>query len=173
MNWLAMEQWSPYAVGIGIGLLSWVSFLLSDQGLACSTAFARSAGMIELLFRGKRVQDKPYYRKFVPEIDWGWMLVLGVLIGAFASAQLSGTFRLQWVPGLWEATFGSSAVSRTLVALIGGALLGLGARWAGGCTSGHGISGTLQLALSSWIAAGCFFASGILTAKLIFTVIAP
>jgi len=98
MNWLQMEQWSPYAVGIGIGMLSWVSFLLSDQGLACSTAFARSAGMIELIFRGKRVQDKPYYRKFAPEIDWGWMLVLGVLIGAFASAQLSGTFRLQWGP---------------------------------------------------------------------------
>jgi hypothetical protein len=51
--------------------------------------------------------------------------------------------------------------------------LGLGARWAGGCTSGHGISGTLQLAVSSWVAAGCFFAGGILTAKLIFKVIAP
>ena len=45
------------------------------------------------------------------------------------------------------------------------------ARWAGGCTSGHGISGTLQLAVSSWIAAGCFFIGGIATAMLIFKVL--
>lgn len=172
MNWFEMEQWPPYAVGVGIGILSWISFLLSDQGLACSTAFTRSAGMIERLFRGKAVGAKPYYQKFIPEIDWGWMLVLGVLIGAFISAQLSGTFQLRWIPGLWETAFGASPVSRIAVALIGGMLLGLGARWAGGCTSGHGISGTLQLALSSWIAAGCFFAGGILTANIIFRMIA-
>ncbi len=172
MNWLQMETWSPYAVGIGIGILSWISFLLSDQALACSTAFSRSAGMIERMFRGKRAAERPYYRKFVPEIEWGWMLVLGILVGAFVSAQLSGSFRLQWVPGLWENAFGGSPLLRIGVAFIGGVLLGLGARWAGGCTSGHGISGTLQLVLSSWIASACFFAGGILTAMWIFKVIA-
>jgi uncharacterized protein len=54
------------------------------------------------------------------------------------------------------------------VALAGGILLGLGARWAGGCTSGHGISGTLQLSVASWVAAACFFAGGILVAGLIY-----
>jgi hypothetical protein len=48
--------------------------------------------------------------------------------------------------------------------------MGLGARWANGCTSGHGISGTLQLAVSSWLAAVCFFIGGIATAQLIFRV---
>ncbi len=172
MSWLQMETWSAYAVGIGIGLLCWISFLLSDQALACSTAFSRSAGMLERVFRGKKVDERPYYRTFVPEIEWGWMLVLGVLIGSFVSARLSGSFRPEWVPGLWETTFGGSPLLRVGVAFVGGALLGLGARWAGGCTSGHGISGTLQLALSSWIAAACFFAGGILTAMLIFKVIA-
>jgi uncharacterized membrane protein YedE/YeeE len=57
---------------------------------------------------------------------------------------------------------------RLAIALLGGILLGLGARWAGGCTSGHGISGTLQLALSSWVAAICFFAGGILVAGLMY-----
>ncbi|MDD5736170.1 MAG: YeeE/YedE thiosulfate transporter family protein [Methanothrix soehngenii] len=46
--------------------------------------------------------------------------------------------------------------------------MGLGARWADGCTSGHGISGTLQLSLVSWIAVVCFFVSGIAVAALIF-----
>ncbi len=58
------------------------------------------------------------------------------------------------------------------MAFGGGVLMGLGARWAGGCTSGHGISGTMQLALSSWIAAACFFAGGIAGAMLIYRVLA-
>jgi uncharacterized membrane protein YedE/YeeE len=49
--------------------------------------------------------------------------------------------------------------------------MGFGARWAGGCTSGHGISGGLQLALSGWVAVMTFFASGIATAMLIFNVL--
>jgi hypothetical protein len=44
--------------------------------------------------------------------------------------------------------------------------MGFGARWAGGCTSGHGISGTLQLAVSGWLAVVAFFASGGLTAYI-------
>ncbi len=172
MDWLTMEQWSPYAVGIGIGVLSWFTFLLSDQALACSTAFTRTAGMIERVLRGKKVNEKPYYIKFAPEIDWGWMLVVGIAIGAFLSAWLSGSFQLQWVPSLWQNAFGAAAVPRVLTAFLGGILMGVGSRWAGGCTSGHGISGTLQLAVSSWLAAICFFIGGILTALFIFKVFA-
>jgi hypothetical protein len=47
-------------------------------------------------------------------------------------------------------------------------ILGIGARWAGGCTSGHGISGTLQLAVSSWLATLSFFIGGILTAMILY-----
>jgi uncharacterized membrane protein YedE/YeeE len=167
MDWLSLGRWSPYAVGIGIGILSWISFLISDKTLGCSTAFARTSGMIERLFRGSKTAEKPYFKKYAPVIDWQWMLVLGVVIGAFVSAQLSGRFRLEWVPSLWAATFGQTPVLRWAVALLGGILMGVGSRWAGGCTSGHGISGTLQLTISSWIAAFCFFAGGIVTALLI------
>jgi uncharacterized membrane protein YedE/YeeE len=55
--------------------------------------------------------------------------------------------------------------------MLGGVFLGFGARWAGGCTSGHGISGTMQLAVSSWISAICFFIGGILMAQFLFKVI--
>jgi hypothetical protein len=124
--------------------------------------------MIERLFRGARAEVKPYYKKFAPSIDWECMLVVGVFIGAFLSAELSGQFQGQWVPAKWIATFGNTPFTRWVVALIGGIVMGIGARWAGGCTSGHGISGTLQLAVSSWLAVICFFIAGIATAMLIY-----
>lgn len=98
------------------------------------------------------------------------MLVMGIVIGSLISALLSGDFHWQWVPSTWAAAFGSSPLLRVFIALIGGIIIGFGARWAGGCTSGHGFSGTLQLSVSSWIAAICFFIGGILTAHLIFKV---
>jgi len=171
MEWLAMERWSPYAVGVGIGILSWLAFLLSDKPIGCSTAFTRTSGMIEKIFRGKRVHEKPYYQQFAPTIDWEWMVVIGIIAGAFLSSILSGQFSLEWLPSLWQAEAGSHIPTRWAVALLGGIIMGFGARCAGGCTSGHGISGTLQLAVSSWLAAVCFFAGGILTAMFIYKVL--
>jgi uncharacterized membrane protein YedE/YeeE len=98
------------------------------------------------------------------------MLVVGVFIGALLSAELSGQFQGQWVPTKWAETFGTTPFVRWIVALIGGTIMGIGARWAGGCTSGHGISGTLQLAVSSWLAVICFFIGGVVTAMLIFRI---
>lgn len=171
MEYLMMDRWSPYAVGVGIGMLSWVAFLLSDKPIGCSTAFARSAGLLERLFRGGKVNQKPYYQEFKPQIDWEWMLVAGILIGAFTAARLSGQFAWNLVPGRWATEVGAGAVPRLAVALFGGFCAGFGARWAGGCTSGHGISGTLQLAVSGWIAAAGFFVGGILSAMFIYHIL--
>ncbi len=171
MELFTMDRWSPYAVGAGIGVLSWITFLLSDKPIGCSTAFARSAGLLERLFRGGKVNDKPYYREFAPKIDWEWMLVAGILIGAFIASLLSGQFSWSMVPGLWAAEISPAVVPRLIIAVLGGFCAAFGARWAGGCTSGHGISGTLQLAVSGWIAAAGFFVGGIITAMLIYRVI--
>jgi hypothetical protein len=168
MEFLTQGRWSPYAVGVGIGILSWLTFLISRKPLACSTSFAKTSGMIERLFARQKVALKPYYQKIGLAVDWQLMLVLGVIIGSLVSALLSGDFLWQWVPSLWEAAFGDNPLLRVIVALVGGVCIGFGARWADGCTSGHGISGTLQLAVSSWISAICFFVGGILTAHLIF-----
>jgi len=171
MDLFTQVRWSPYAVGVGIGILSWLTFLISRRPIACSTTFAKLSGMIEMLFRGPRVAQKPYYQKVRLVVDWQMMLVLGVVIGSLLSALLSGDFRWQWVPSTWAGAFGNAPLLRMGVALLGGVLIGFGARWADGCTSGHGISGTLQLAVSSWISAICFFVGGILTAHLIFGLI--
>ena len=170
MEWLRLEHWSCYVVGIGIGILSWFCFFLSDHPLGCSTAYARTSGMIEKLFRGKKVEEKLYYKQFVPVITWEWMLVIGVIIGAFISAKLSGQFQFNWVPSQWQVRISDKVFTRWFAALVGGVIMGFGARWAGGCTSGHGISGTLQLAVSSWLSTVGFFAGGVGTAILIFKV---
>jgi len=166
--WLALARWSPYLVGAGIGVLIWTIFLLSDHPLGCSTGFSGMAGMTECAISGAKAREMPYYKKFVPCVDWYWMLIIGIVIGAFLSSLLSGTFGVMIVPPVFSAAFGTSPALRLAAALGGGVLLGLGARWAGGCTSGHGISGSLQLSLASWVAAACFFAGGILVAGLLF-----
>lgn len=170
-SWFFRPRWSPYLVGIGIGILSWLAFLLSDHPLGCSTAYARTSGMIEKTIRGDKAANRSYYQEFVPVIDWEWMLVLGVLIGAFIAAITSGDFVWIWTPEKWKEAFGGSAVLRIISALTGGILIGFGSRWAKGCTSGHGLSGTLQLAVSSWLAVACFFSGGIITAMIIFRVL--
>ncbi len=171
MDFLTQVRWSPYVVGAGIGILSWLSFLILKKPIGCSTAFAKTSGILEELMRGPQVALKPYYQKIKLEIDWQWMLVLGIVFGALISALLSGDFRLQWVPTLWLSNFGNTPILRVVVALIGGVLLGFGARWADGRTSGHGISGALQLAISSWISAIAFFIGGIIMAHILFRII--
>ncbi len=169
IEWITMARWSPYIVGAGIGVLIWTVFLFSDRTLGCSTAYSNTAGMIEsALSQGKTTREMPYYQKVIPAPDWEWMLIIGVMVGAFISAYLSGTFQIELIPQSFRLAFGEDPGLRIGVALIGGILMGLGARWAGGCTSGHGISGTLQLSFSSWIAAICFFAGGILVAGLMY-----
>lgn len=168
MDWLMMDRWSPYICGAGIGILSWLTFLLSDTALGTSTSYARTAGMLERLARGSRVFERPFFQRIVPKVDWQWMLVLGIVIGSFLSAFASGQLNIVWVPEPWATAFGGAALPRLLVAFVGGALLGIGSRWGGGCTSGHGISGTMQLAVSSWVAALCFFVGGIATATFLY-----
>ncbi len=172
MTWyIDLPYWNPYVVGVGIGLLSCLAFLLSDRPIGCSTAFVKTRGMIERLIRGSKVETMEYYRQIPPRVDWQFMIVPGIMIGAFLSAVLGGTFRPDWIPPLWQQTFGGNIYVRILVALIGGFFLAIGARWAGGCTSGHGISGSLQLSVASIVSASCFFAGGILTAMVLIHVI--
>lgn len=165
---MMMDRWSPYICGAGIGVLSWLTFLLSDTPLGTSTSYARTAGMLERLARGSAVLQRPFFKKVTPQIDWQWMLVIGIVLGSFLSALASGQVSVVWVPQPWMTAFGSAVLPRVLAAFAGGILLGFGARWGGGCTSGHGISGTMQLAVSSWVAASCFFVGGIAMATFLY-----
>jgi uncharacterized protein len=171
VDFLTAARWSPYIAGAGIGILSCLALVLADRPLGCSTAFVKARGLIGRAVRREKTDQMEYYQDIVPQVDWAFMIIPGIIIGAFVSSLLSGTFHIVWVPALWGSVFGNNAIIRLVAALIGGILLGLGARWAGGCTSGHGISGSLQLSLASMVTAGCFFAGGIVTAMLLYRVI--
>jgi len=162
--------WSPYLAGAGIGILSTFAFLLSDRPIGCSTAFVKARGLITRAVRPDRLQTIEYYKEIVPKIDWPLMIIPGIMIGAFLSAMLSGQLHILLVPTLWGSTFGFNPVLRIAAALLGGIFLGFGARWAGGCTSGHGISGSIQLSVASIITAACFFAGGIVVAITLFRI---
>jgi len=168
MNIFSLTRWSPYLVGIFIGVLSWLSFLISKRPIGVSTAFVRLSGMIEKIFINNEVEKKEYYKKYEPIVDWEVMLVIGVIVGSFISALLSGNFEIKIVPELWIVNFGNTPIFRLIISLIGGIFVGFGARMAGGCTSGHGISGTMQLAVTSWVALFSFFIGGIISAHLLF-----
>ena len=163
--------WSPYLVGALIGVLTMLTFYFSDKPLGASTAYARVAGMLGKLVAPRHTDSLKYYQENKPAIDWEVMLVVGVIGGAFLAAWQGGELTGEWLPPMWEARFGNDSYAiRTVTALLGGILMAFGARLAGGCTSGHGISGALQLSVGSWIALICFFVGGISTAMLMFRV---
>ena len=168
MRYLRMKRWSPYLVGALIGVLSWFAFFSVDRPIGVSTAISRTAGMIAGTVAPDHVARNAYFSKFRPVVDWEWMLVVGLALGAFVSSRLSGDRLTEPVERLWRARFGASRRKRYLVAFFGGVIVMFGARLAGGCTSGHGISGSLQLALSGWVFFASVFVSGILTALMLF-----
>ena len=174
-NIFKTARWSPYVVGAGIGVLSWLTFGLMGKALGTSTTAVRTAGALERIFAPQHVQENAYFAKYLgtaaepkPVFEWQFALVIMMAIGAFVAARLSGSRFRETVPALWSWRFGSSRALRFAGAFVGGAILLFGARLAGGCTSGHGISGGLQLAVSSWVFMVAMFASGIAVAVALY-----
>ncbi len=157
--------WSPYLVGAGIGVLSWFTFYFANKPIGASSFYATVAGALGRLFAPRHTDSLDYYKENPPKLGWETVLVLATILGAFLAASTGGEFHNRWLPPFWTARFGEdSMLLRALVGFGGGLLMAFGARFAGGCTSGHGISGTLQLNVASWIAVICFFVGGILVA---------
>lgn len=160
------RPWSPYLGGALAGLLVVLSVFLSGKYFGASTTFVRGAGFVESLFSTERVAAMPYFIKEIPKLDWQALFVVGICVGAALASQLSGTFRVQAVPDSFAERFGGAPARRAVVAFLGGILAMFGARLADGCPSGHGLSGTLQLSVSGFIALACFFIGGIISARL-------
>ena len=160
--------WNPYLAGALSGLVSIGSVWFVGKYLGASTTFVRTTGMVEKLFSPERVAKMPYFIKEAPMIDWQWMFVVGIAIGAFIAAVTSGSFRIQLVPDMWEKRFGPWVFWRGFIAFVGGVIAMFGARLADGCPSGHGLSGGLQLSAGSYIALICFFVGGLISANWLY-----
>src|SRR5690606_13057838 len=162
-------DWAPYLAGIGIGVLSWLVFVVVATPIGVTTAASQVAGGVAGLVIGQEaVQANAYWARNPLRLDYGTLFLVATFLGALASAVANGTFRVETVPAVWRARFGPSAAKRYGAAFIGGLIVMYGARMAGGCTSGNGISQGLQLAVVGWTFLAAMFASGAMTARLVF-----
>ncbi len=98
--------WSPYLVGALIGVLAWLTFSLSNKPLGASTAYASLAGMLGKLFAPKHTESLKYFEDHKPKVDWGVMLLFGIVGGAWLSAWAGSELTGEWVPAMWAARFG-------------------------------------------------------------------
>ena len=163
---LTSKAWSPYVAGIVIGLLQIPAFLLIETALGASSSYVTVGGLIAS-WVDPSILKIDYVAKYLALTGKNWWqvaLVGGIAVGALISMKLSGAQR-QAISPIWTRALGSASPTRRYaVAFAAGFIMLFGARIADGCTSGHGLSGTAQLAVGSMVAVAAMFAGGIATA---------
>lgn len=158
--------WSPLWAGVALGLVLLATFLWTGHGLGATGATTRLTAWLGLQAAPAATAANGYLGPMVqsgnPLPAWISWQVIGVALGALASALMARRFRLQ-LDGLRSLGAGR----RILTAVLGGALAGFGARVAAGCTSGLGLSGAATLAIAAFVFLGAFFAVGLIVSRLV------
>lgn len=151
---------SPFAIGAALGLVELFAFATAKRGLGVTTAFENTAALCGRQLAPDALNVNAYVQKRedVPRLDWEVLLVPGMVLGSYLAARAAGERSSNTLPKSWTKRFGPSPAKRLAAAFIGGAVMMFGARMAKGCTSGHGITGTAQLAMSSWTFTPLMFA---------------
>jgi len=160
--------WNPYLAGAMTGVLMILSVVVAGKYFEASTTMVRAAAMIEQKVAPEHVAKAEYYQKEKPIFDWQWLFVAGVFVGGLITSVAFGDFKLESVPPIWKERFGRRILPRAAVAFLGGFIALFGARLAGGCPSGHGLTGGLQLSVSGYVALICFFVGGLIVANLVY-----
>jgi uncharacterized membrane protein YedE/YeeE len=124
-------------------------------------------------FAGVTFNLDPQKYKYLQEVRfagaWEGVMLLGALIGAFfTSVFITKSFRISIMPTAWKKYKNNSVTSRLVWSFVSGFFLIIGARLAGGCTSGHLLSGISQTAFSSMIFGGVVLSSLFITGKLFY-----
>lgn len=163
----------PYVYGALSGILLTISAAATGNFFGTSTTFPRFATLI-LSTVGIDLSGTAFYQVRDGALtgaafpNWQLLFVIGIGLGALIAAKASGTFKRESLPPMWVEFFGTSKKMRIWYSVIGGILAMVGARMAGGCPSGHGVSGMSQLGVSSLVALAMFFLGGIVVARLIY-----
>ncbi len=158
---LPLPPWAR--LGILFGITSALS-ILAFGPIGVSGTYPRLVGSVARATLPEWAANAPYLVKMGSVITPESFLVLGLLIGGFVASRLGRTHAAAVEPVHAVET---SRGRRHLTAFAGGFLILFGARLAGGCTSGHIISGISQLAVSSFLFAAAVFGAGMLTAHLL------
>ena len=175
MQWKTEDNgWSPYLAGALVGLLAiisvWATTVLMGKTnyLGASTTFVRAAGLLERAVAPERVAANEYFTTSKVKVDWQFMLVSGIFLGALISSVTDRSFKWESVPPVWAKRFGNSPIKRAVGAVLSGIVAMVGARMADGCPSGHGLSGMMQFSVSSLAALCLFFGVGIAVAAMVY-----
>jgi hypothetical protein len=165
----AQEYWSPYLAGGLLGVVGLLAVGLSNHLLGASGGFENLAGILGQAAAPAAFENM-YFNFVMPaEITWNVILLVGILAGGAVGAWSAKTWRIRSMPDKqWIEAFGPSRAKRWGIAFLGGAVVQYASGIAGGCTSGLAISGGMLLAPAAFLFIAGMFASGILTALIIY-----
>lgn len=140
----------PFLGGALLGIVLFLAFFLTGNGLGASGGLNRFVVFVQDIFSPEHVDRNSYLLKMAggdknPLDDWIVPLVFGTLAGGFVAGWLNGRIKLETNKGPQI-----SVRTRWLMAFMGGAIMGYGARLARGCTSGQALSGGATLSVGSW-----------------------
>jgi len=158
---------NSYLAGVLLGVVLFLSVLLTGDGLGASGAVQRVlAGVLDWIVPG-HVDTSAYLVNYAggdanPWSHWIIFLALGTIVGGFISGLIGRRVYTEIVKGPRI-----SNATRLWAALIGGTLVGFGARFARGCTSSQGLSGSALLSVGSWIFMTMFFIGALVAAPFV------
>lgn len=145
------DYMNPYLAGIGLGLALLSAYVVMGRGLGASGALSSLVAWSVNVVAPNHAQANEFYRGYLnggvghPLKEWLVFEVLGVMVGGFLSGHLAGRTRR-----MVEKGPNVSTGARFAFAFGGGALMGIGAKLARGCTSGQALSGGAVLNAGSW-----------------------
>jgi uncharacterized membrane protein YedE/YeeE len=152
------------AGGAGIAAVTLCLLFLANRRLGISTGFEDVCSLVFAV---------PYFRRSAVRSGRQWRLpfVVGLLLGGFVSAMLSGGWVPIWDLGILDRAIALSSAGKLAWMFVGGLFIGFGTRLAGGCTSGHGIFGLSNFELPSLVTTISFMAGGIATTQFLYRVV--
>lgn len=150
--------------GIALAILNAIMLLKSvfNRPIGASTSFPYAADIIS------STTENNYFNEIETTGNWELIFLTGAFLAGLIISIIKKDFKLKLIYSRWEKYKGNSKTKRAIWAFVGGFILIIGARIAGGCTSGHILSGGTQLAISSLSFAIFTFVGLLGTAKLFY-----
>ncbi len=160
----AKPYMSPYVGGFVVGVILFLSFFLAGKGLGGSGSLTRFTSVVMNQIAPEHTDNLSYFQQYLTGPnhaldDWLVYMMVGVFFGAILSGKINGRLRAEVLRGP-----NISSSKRLLFAFLGGILVAQGARLAGGCTSGHALTGGAMLGVAGWLFFISVFASGYIVA---------